>query len=355
MNWTTCKVARREETKFALVAFLCSKLPHLNLDSSTFTSPSLLRHPTDSPRPEPQTASSALRRQPQTSGFSLPTRNNTSDKKRNTDELSDSARSLFRRQFILIRTFPPPFIFHICLGLLIHFSQPPRAPALCRFQNEASNLSSHLLKKILSWHMHVHKPVRRAKALTTPSWPICSLFISSTFCLSSITSPPLYLPPPSLLSLSLAVHFICPSPFFTSMPLAQIHANVCTFFSALPPPAEHSSPALFSASQIFRMRYLLARVRWCYYELSMSCSPWCDGEAHIEWSGARWKRQFGSDKVPLMGGHKNLFRHMIPCHLTRRRRKAHFSTGQTGFRAAGGPSGLSPGSQQTLGPLQLCV
>lgn len=35
--------------------------------------------------------------------------------------------------------------------------------------------------------MHVHKPVFYAKALTTPSWPICSLFIYPIFCLSSIS------------------------------------------------------------------------------------------------------------------------------------------------------------------------
>lgn len=41
--------------------------------------------------------------------------------------------------------------------------------------------------KILSRLMHVHKPVFYAKALTTPSWPICSLFIYPIFCLSSIS------------------------------------------------------------------------------------------------------------------------------------------------------------------------
>lgn len=39
---------------------------------------------------------------------------------------------------------------------------------------------------ILSHRIHVHKPVFYAKALSTPSWPICSLCISPTFCLSSI-------------------------------------------------------------------------------------------------------------------------------------------------------------------------
>lgn len=40
---------------------------------------------------------------------------------------------------------------------------------------------------ILSHRMHVHKPVLYAKALTTPSWPICSLFVDPVFCLSSIS------------------------------------------------------------------------------------------------------------------------------------------------------------------------
>lgn len=69
--------------------------------------------------------------------------------------------------------------------LLIHFSNHP-TPAL-RLSKMKHPIWGPICWKILSRLMHVHKPVFYAKALTTPSWPICSLFIYPIFCLSSIS------------------------------------------------------------------------------------------------------------------------------------------------------------------------
>lgn len=114
----------------------------------------------------------------------LPWQNNNSfSKEHNTDELSDLTH--------FTATSPPLFphfiqycFFQICL-VLIHFSNHP-TPAL-RLSKMKHPIWGPICWMILSRLMHVHKPVFYAKALSTPSWPICSLFIYPIFCLSSIS------------------------------------------------------------------------------------------------------------------------------------------------------------------------
>lgn len=162
----------------------------------------------------------------------LPWQNNNSlNKEHDTDELSD----LTHFTAVITPFFPNPhpshfiqhsffpLFFHICLVLLIHFSNHP-TPAL-RLSKTKHPIWGPICWMILSRLMHVHKPVFYAKALSTPSWPICSLFIYPIFCLS----PSLY---PSFLAMRLSSYFSWLSWFVTLMPFAQTHDMQCLYHFA---------------------------------------------------------------------------------------------------------------------------
>lgn len=209
----------------------------------------------------------------------LPWQNNNSlNKEHNTDELSDFATPS-----------PPPFssfhFFQICFVLLIHFSNHP-TPAL-RLSKMKHPIWGPICWMILSHRMHVHKPVFYAKALTTPSWPICSLFVYPIFCLSSIS-----------LSLSLALcwssYFSWLSWFVTLMPFTQTHA--CLYQSVL---YAKVSCALESDSVLQRLLQLLSVE--IDHEHTIPSAPcvllsvmwqWYTGEEGKGWNGARWREWF---------------------------------------------------------------
>lgn len=184
---------------------------------------------------------------------------------------------------------PPPFssfhFFQICFVLLIHFSNHP-TPAL-HLSKMKHPIWGPICWMILSHRMHVHKPVFYAKALTTPSWPICSLFVYPIFCLSSIS-----------LSLSLALcwssYFSWLSWFVTLMPFTQTHA--CLYQSVL---YAKVSCALESDSVLQRLLQLLSVE--IDHEHTISSAPcvllsvmwqWYTGEEGKGWNGARWREWF---------------------------------------------------------------
>lgn len=174
--------------------------------------------------------------------------------------------------------------------------------------------------KILSRLMHVHKPVCYAKALTTPSWPICSLFIFSIFCLSSISSSPPFF---SLLpgSASLITFQLAVSVSVTSTPLERTHANVCTVFVPCAAPRSSSpGPTLFSASPLqFLDGYILAgesaHVLWAEHVLFSivwrRCAYWMERGKVKETIWLSYGPPL-PDKVLVIGGHKNGILLMIP-------------------------------------------
>lgn len=143
--------------------------------------------------------------------------NNRLNKEHNTDELFDLTH-FTATPHSLISSCMFFFFFQICLVLLIHFSNHPM-PAL-RLSKMKHPIWVPICWMILSRCMHVHKPVLYAKALSTPSWPICSLFIYPIFCLSSTSLP---------LALDLSSYFSWLSWFVTLMPFIQKHAMQCLY------------------------------------------------------------------------------------------------------------------------------
>ena len=160
----------------------------------------------------------------------LPWQNNNSlNKEHNTDELSDlthfTAHPPSPSSFLSFHPVSFFFFFQICLVLLIHFSNHPTpAPRLSKMKHP---IWGPICWMILSRLMHVHKPVFYAKALSTPSWPICSLFIHPIFCLSSISLSLFHL------AMCLSSYFSWLSWFVTLMPSTQMHAIKCLYHLVL--------------------------------------------------------------------------------------------------------------------------
>lgn len=112
--------------------------------------------------------------------------NNSRNKERGTDELTalmDFYCPLPSISSTSSRPPPPDMVSVDCAW--IHFSDHS-TPVLCLSKNTEHPIWSPICWKLLCLLRLVHKQVFYAKALTTPSWPICSLFISPFFCLSSI-------------------------------------------------------------------------------------------------------------------------------------------------------------------------
>lgn len=217
---------------------------------------------------------------------------------------------------------------------------------------------------ILSRLMHVHKPVLHAKALSTPSWPICSLFIYPIFYLSSISL--------SLFLWQCRSHHIsvdCLDLSHWCLPHKRVQSNVCTILYCMRHPSENLSSAAFS--EACRNRSMGTR-QWTYSIIRWACpaqrlvTAVCRGRQGKDGMGQGERddlsrRVSPRQRVAERGGKIAALLWSLRLTFTTRllgeeREILPQEAGRIGLaHVTRIQSSLLPGSPQTSGLLQLCV
>lgn len=150
---------------------------------------------------------------------------------------------------------------------------------------------------ILSRRMHVHTPVFYAKALSTPSWPICSLFIYPIFCLSSISLS-------FFLWLYISHHISVGCLDLSHWCLSHKHMQdrVCAILYCMQLPFQHLSRTVVSKvyykCSMGKSEWKYAIICWTFPVQHLVTVMHRRGMERMGWNGARWKGRLESVCFP---------------------------------------------------------